>query len=246
MKVLRLMLAAFVTVLGLGWSSQALAWGDSGHRTVCEIALRNLTPVAKGEVARLLQAHPANPRRQSAQRRIWLGLHLSRPSGEQRAGPAQPGAFRQLSAHDAGRHRRDRLRRRAALRDHRDRVRLRHPAVAGRERPRQSGGFGLSRPLARRHPPAAAQFLRRRPRRQRGQFDGVCAPTASIRPGTPASCRAGIWAAARRSTGSACLRRSGAFRSATATAPPGSPRGPGNGRRNPMSSPWRPRRAIAY
>jgi hypothetical protein len=44
---------------GLGWSSQASAWGDSGHRTVCEIALRNLTPIARGEVARLLRAHPA-------------------------------------------------------------------------------------------------------------------------------------------------------------------------------------------
>ena len=65
MNKLRLMLAALVTVVGLGWGSQALAWGDSGHRTVCEIALRNLTPVAKSEVARLLQAHPqilgANP-----------------------------------------------------------------------------------------------------------------------------------------------------------------------------------------
>ncbi len=65
MKMLRVMLAALVAAFGLGWSSQALAWGDSGHRTVCEIALRNLTPAAKSEVARLLQAHPqilgANP-----------------------------------------------------------------------------------------------------------------------------------------------------------------------------------------
>ena len=51
--------AALVLAVGLGWSSQALAWGDSGHRTVCEIALRNLTPVARGEVERLLRAHPA-------------------------------------------------------------------------------------------------------------------------------------------------------------------------------------------
>lgn len=40
-------------------ASPALAWGDSGHRTVCEIALRNLTPVARAEVTRLLRAHPA-------------------------------------------------------------------------------------------------------------------------------------------------------------------------------------------
>lgn len=56
---LRSLLAAFVIVAGLGWSSQASAWGDSGHRTVCEIALRNLTPVARAEVTRLLRAHPA-------------------------------------------------------------------------------------------------------------------------------------------------------------------------------------------
>ena len=62
---LRSIVAAFIMVLGLGWSSQASAWGDSGHRTVCEIALRNLTPVAQAEVTRLLRAHPqilaANP-----------------------------------------------------------------------------------------------------------------------------------------------------------------------------------------
>ncbi len=62
---LRSIVAAFVLVVGLGWASQASAWGDSGHRTVCEIALRNLTPVAQAEVTRLLRAHPqilaANP-----------------------------------------------------------------------------------------------------------------------------------------------------------------------------------------
>jgi len=56
---MRSILAALVMVFGLGWSTQAYAWGDSGHRTVCEIAFRNLTPVARAEVARLLQAHPA-------------------------------------------------------------------------------------------------------------------------------------------------------------------------------------------
>jgi hypothetical protein len=55
----RLIATSLVTVFGLGWSSEALAWGDSGHRTVCEIALRNLTPFARTEVRRLLQAHPA-------------------------------------------------------------------------------------------------------------------------------------------------------------------------------------------
>jgi hypothetical protein len=43
---------------GFAWASPANAWGASGHRTVCEIALRNLTPVAKAEVDRLLNLHP--------------------------------------------------------------------------------------------------------------------------------------------------------------------------------------------
>lgn len=56
---LRRLLAALVFVLALAVGPPAFAWGDSGHRTVCEIALRNLTPAARAEVARLLQAHPA-------------------------------------------------------------------------------------------------------------------------------------------------------------------------------------------
>jgi hypothetical protein len=56
---MRRIVAALLTLIVLGWSSQALAWGDSGHRTVCEIAFRNLTPVARAEVTRLLQANPA-------------------------------------------------------------------------------------------------------------------------------------------------------------------------------------------
>ena len=56
---MRRILAAFVAIVAFAWTSQALAWGDSGHRTVCEIAFRNLTSVARAEVTRLLQAHPA-------------------------------------------------------------------------------------------------------------------------------------------------------------------------------------------
>ena len=62
---MRWILAFLAPIFGLAWSSQAIAWGDSGHRTVCEIALRNLTPFARTEVGRLLRAHPgilgANP-----------------------------------------------------------------------------------------------------------------------------------------------------------------------------------------
>jgi len=57
--VARWLLAACFVAFGCGWSAPAFAWGDSGHRAVCEIALRNLTPTARSEVSRLLRAHPA-------------------------------------------------------------------------------------------------------------------------------------------------------------------------------------------
>jgi hypothetical protein len=45
-------------LLGACWSGAAVAWGNAGHRTVCEIAFLNLTPTARAEVQRLLQARP--------------------------------------------------------------------------------------------------------------------------------------------------------------------------------------------
>ena len=66
MKTVRLMALALAATIAAGWGSAASAWGDTGHRTVCEIALRNLTPTAAAEVQRLLGANPtiagANPR----------------------------------------------------------------------------------------------------------------------------------------------------------------------------------------
>jgi hypothetical protein len=58
-SIWRRLVSIAVLVLGLGWAGPASAWGDAGHRTVCEIALRNLTPTAQREVTRLLHAHPA-------------------------------------------------------------------------------------------------------------------------------------------------------------------------------------------
>jgi hypothetical protein len=58
MRWLIFFMTAFV---GAAWASPGFAWGPSGHRTVCEIALRNLTPTAKAEVTRLLQVHPIIP-----------------------------------------------------------------------------------------------------------------------------------------------------------------------------------------
>jgi hypothetical protein len=57
--IMRWMLALFALIPGLAWSPPAVAWGDSGHRIACEIALRNLTPTAQAAVTRLLGAHPA-------------------------------------------------------------------------------------------------------------------------------------------------------------------------------------------
>jgi hypothetical protein len=51
---MRKLIFVFVFVLGFAWTSQAKAWGPSGHRTVCEIAFLNLTPTARAEVTRLL------------------------------------------------------------------------------------------------------------------------------------------------------------------------------------------------
>lgn len=48
-----------VAVVLAAWSASARAWGNAGHRTVCEIALLNLTPTARAEVDRLLKTEPS-------------------------------------------------------------------------------------------------------------------------------------------------------------------------------------------
>lgn len=56
---MRKLIFACVFVLCLALNTPAKAWGDSGHRTVCEIAFLNLTPTARAEVQRLLAIpHP--------------------------------------------------------------------------------------------------------------------------------------------------------------------------------------------
>lgn len=51
---MRWLAALTVAVVAILWSAPSFAWGSTGHRTVCEVALRNLTPTAKAEVTRLL------------------------------------------------------------------------------------------------------------------------------------------------------------------------------------------------
>ena len=56
---MRWIVIALSALLGLAWSRTAQAWGDDGHRLVCEIAYQRLTPTARREVNRLLTANPA-------------------------------------------------------------------------------------------------------------------------------------------------------------------------------------------
>jgi hypothetical protein len=85
--MLRWVLAIVAMVSGLGWSAPALAWGDSGHRAVCEIAWRNLTPAARSEVLRLLRAHPVIPA--AAPRNRDLGWACTYPDNVVNGGPGR-------------------------------------------------------------------------------------------------------------------------------------------------------------
>ncbi|HEV2817999.1 MAG TPA: S1/P1 nuclease [Allosphingosinicella sp.] len=67
---MRRILFALAAALTLGWASQALAWGNPGHATVCQIAYLRLTNTARQEVDRLVAAGPwgksGNARRTAA------------------------------------------------------------------------------------------------------------------------------------------------------------------------------------
>lgn len=85
--MLRAVLTAFAFATALVFPGQALAWGDAGHRTVCEIAWRNLTPTAQAEVRRLLGAHPVIPVR--APRNRELGWACTYPDNVVTGGPGR-------------------------------------------------------------------------------------------------------------------------------------------------------------
>lgn len=87
MRWLLMILGALFAFLS---ASPASAWGSSGHRIVCEIAFRNLTPTAKAEVVRLLQAHPVIPVAQPLNRELgWACTYPDRtvPGGPTRRAP---------------------------------------------------------------------------------------------------------------------------------------------------------------
>jgi hypothetical protein len=73
--------------LGIGWAAPALSWGNAGHRTVCEIAWRNLTPTARAEVNRLLAAHPVIPVR--APQNLEFGWSCTYPDNPVPGGPGR-------------------------------------------------------------------------------------------------------------------------------------------------------------
>jgi hypothetical protein len=87
---MRKLLLVLVAILGIAWTSSSLAWGDSGHRTVCEIAWRNLTPVARAEVTRLLAAHPVIP--VAAPKNLEFGYACTYPDNVVQGGPPRRSA----------------------------------------------------------------------------------------------------------------------------------------------------------
>jgi hypothetical protein len=77
----------FTLLIAIAWTSPAHAWGNTGHRTVCEIAFRNLTPTARAEVVRLLAAHPVIPVR--APRDREFGWACTYPDNPVEGGPGR-------------------------------------------------------------------------------------------------------------------------------------------------------------
>jgi len=82
---MRHLIFLLLCAIGCCWAAPAFSWGDSGHRTVCEIAWRNLTPTARAEVARLLAAHPVIP--VQAPRNLEFGWACTYPDHPVTGGP---------------------------------------------------------------------------------------------------------------------------------------------------------------
>ncbi|RVU07074.1 endonuclease [Novosphingobium umbonatum] len=72
---LRSVLSA-VAALAVGWASPALAWGETGHKTIANIALANVSPKAQAQVAALMKAEsglgtPNCPVKDIADASVW-------------------------------------------------------------------------------------------------------------------------------------------------------------------------------
>jgi S1/P1 Nuclease len=58
MRPLREAAAFLGLVIATGWSGQAWAWGDLGHKIICEVAFQELNGTARFEVRRLIRLDP--------------------------------------------------------------------------------------------------------------------------------------------------------------------------------------------
>ena len=58
MRIRRVAGTILVFLAGVAWAQSAAAWGDLGHKVVCEIAFQGLNQKAKQEVVRLIRTDP--------------------------------------------------------------------------------------------------------------------------------------------------------------------------------------------
>jgi hypothetical protein len=58
MRTLRAAVALLGSVIATRWAGQAWAWGDLGHKIICEIAFQELNDTARREVRRLIRLDP--------------------------------------------------------------------------------------------------------------------------------------------------------------------------------------------
>ena len=83
-------IAALLSVLGV---SSAYAWGDEGHKTVCQIAFDKVKPSTRAAIVRLIQADgqfqsfsdactwPDHPRKRAGEHFVNLARDASSLSG---------------------------------------------------------------------------------------------------------------------------------------------------------------------
>jgi hypothetical protein len=78
MRTLRTAAAFLALVIATGWSGQAWAWGDLGHKIICEVAFQELNDTSGREVRRLIRLDLEFSR--FADSRTWPD-HPTRDSG---------------------------------------------------------------------------------------------------------------------------------------------------------------------
>jgi hypothetical protein len=54
----RLMWACLVLLIGAGVAPEVHAWGDTGHRIICEIAFQELNPTLSSRTRKLTHDYP--------------------------------------------------------------------------------------------------------------------------------------------------------------------------------------------